>query len=152
MHRPPIVTCFKLRRPINSEKLKSSTHHAMNAGKIFPNCISNTTLSLHDSLTARMDRCLLFIPKHMGEPLTNTKKGYRATYTNSCGLRLRSRKQIYKILHSGEVFLRLGFPCSLLLHARSPGYIPGLVWHADALLRGEERLVSWGVKGKASVL
>lgn len=63
----------------------------------FANCISNTILVYLPGMTptlilnSQMDRCLLFIPKqHMGESLTNTKKGYMATYTNSCGLRSRN--------------------------------------------------------------
>lgn len=97
---------------------------------------------------SQTDRCLLFIPKqHMGD-----KHEKRATVLLPIQKLLWSRNQIYKTLHSGEVFARLGFSCSLRFHARSPGYIPRLVWHADALLRGEERLVSWGVEGKASVL
>jgi hypothetical protein len=100
-------------------------------------------------LNNQMDQCLLFIPTHMGEPLMNTKKGYKATYTYPCGL--RSKNKMYKTLHK-TVVMQLGFPCSLLLHACSPGHVPRLVWHANALLRGEERLVARGVKSKASVL
>lgn len=45
MHRPPIKTCFKLHAPTNQlEKLKSRMHHAMNARKSFPNCISNSIM------------------------------------------------------------------------------------------------------------